>query len=217
MPSYTHKKLSGGVLAWLFVWSEVQTCIWPGWCHCHSLSLAPVKSRLVLPFWYRLTRVVPDKGPINGCVCVLYPQNSDRIVTIDSVTSFDPMYTTSYRWISAASSQAAASGRHQSTAGQQRTSSMLLLLSIDGTDRRTHGHYIACGPRQWAYLSDIMPDVTEPNRMPAMKSEYVSGTRKLRPQTKSNWNTVQRTKAPRFLRMIYDCMCYVNFNSRVSF
>ena len=25
-------------------------------------SLASVKSRLVLPFWYRLTRVVPDKG-----------------------------------------------------------------------------------------------------------------------------------------------------------
>ena len=23
------KKLSGGVLAWLFVWSEVHTCIWP--------------------------------------------------------------------------------------------------------------------------------------------------------------------------------------------
>ena len=23
------KKLSGGVLAWLSVWSEVQTCIWP--------------------------------------------------------------------------------------------------------------------------------------------------------------------------------------------
>ena len=41
------KKLSGEVLAWLSVWSEVQTCIWPSWCHCHSLSLAPVKSRLV--------------------------------------------------------------------------------------------------------------------------------------------------------------------------
>ena len=40
------------VLAWLSVWSEVQTCIWPSWCHCHSLSLASVKSRLVLPFWY---------------------------------------------------------------------------------------------------------------------------------------------------------------------
>ena len=33
------KILSGGVLAWLSVWSEVQTCIWPSWCHCHSLSL----------------------------------------------------------------------------------------------------------------------------------------------------------------------------------
>ena len=64
------KKLSGGVLAWLSVCSEVQTCIWPSWCHCHSPSLASLKSRLVLPFWYRLTRVVPDKGPLNGCVCV---------------------------------------------------------------------------------------------------------------------------------------------------
>ena len=63
------KKLSGGILAWLSVWSKVQTCIWPSWCHCHSLSLASVKSRLVLPFWYGLTRVVPDKRPLNGCVC----------------------------------------------------------------------------------------------------------------------------------------------------
>ena len=63
------KKQSGGVLAWLSVWSKVQTCIWSSWCHCHSLSLAPVKSRLVLPFWYRLTRVVPDKGLLNMCVC----------------------------------------------------------------------------------------------------------------------------------------------------
>ena len=60
----------GRVLAWLSVWSAVQTCIWPSWCHCHSLSLASVKSRLVLPFWYRLTRVVLDKGPLNVCVCV---------------------------------------------------------------------------------------------------------------------------------------------------
>ena len=58
------------MLAWLCVWSEVQTCIWPSWCHYHSLSLASVKSRLVLHFWYRLTWVVPEKGPINGCVCV---------------------------------------------------------------------------------------------------------------------------------------------------
>jgi len=61
------KKLSGGVLAWLSLWGEVQTCIWPSWCHCHSLSLASLKSRLVLPFCYRLTWVVPEKGPLNGC------------------------------------------------------------------------------------------------------------------------------------------------------
>jgi len=35
------------------------------------LSLASVKSRLVLPFWYRLTRVVPNKELLNGCVCLL--------------------------------------------------------------------------------------------------------------------------------------------------
>jgi len=57
------KKLSGGVLAWLSIWSEVQTCTWPSWCHCHSLPLASVKSRLVLPFWYRPTWLVPEKGP----------------------------------------------------------------------------------------------------------------------------------------------------------
>ena len=35
---------------------------------------ASVKSRLVLPFWYRLTWVVLEKGPLNGCarVCVCY-------------------------------------------------------------------------------------------------------------------------------------------------
>ena len=64
------KKLSGRVLACLFVWIEVWTCIWSSWCHCHSLFLASVKSRLVLPFWYWLTWVVPEKGPLNGCVCV---------------------------------------------------------------------------------------------------------------------------------------------------
>jgi len=58
------------VLAWLSVWSEMQTSIWPSWCHYHSLSSASVQSRLVLPFWYQLTHVVLDKGPLNGCVRV---------------------------------------------------------------------------------------------------------------------------------------------------
>ena len=53
--------MNGGVLAWLSVWSEVQTCIWHSWCHA-THSLASVKSTLVLPFWYRLTYVVLEKG-----------------------------------------------------------------------------------------------------------------------------------------------------------
>ena len=71
------KKVSGGVLVSLFVCSEVQTCIWPSWCHWHALSLASIKSILVLPFWYRLTWVVPEKGPsikwvcVCACVCVI--------------------------------------------------------------------------------------------------------------------------------------------------
>jgi len=36
----------------------------------HSLSLASVKYSLVLPFWYRLTRIVTEKGLLNGCVRV---------------------------------------------------------------------------------------------------------------------------------------------------
>ena len=62
------KKQSGGVLAWLSLWSEVQTCIWlmplPLTVSCLS------KIQIGIPFWYWLTRVVPDKGPLNGCVCV---------------------------------------------------------------------------------------------------------------------------------------------------
>ena len=57
------------MLAWLSVWGKVQICIWPRWCHCHSLSFASVKSRLFLPFWYWLIPVILDKGPLNTCCC----------------------------------------------------------------------------------------------------------------------------------------------------
>jgi len=33
----------------LCVWVKVQICIWPSWCHCHSLTLAPVN-----PDWFYL-------------------------------------------------------------------------------------------------------------------------------------------------------------------
>ena len=35
------------------------------------LSLASFKSRLVLPFWYRLTQVVVEKRPLNGFSAVV--------------------------------------------------------------------------------------------------------------------------------------------------
>jgi len=59
------KKLSGRVLAWLSVWRLA-------YGPADATAIASVKSRLVLPFWYWLTQVVPDKGLLNGCVCVCY-------------------------------------------------------------------------------------------------------------------------------------------------
>jgi len=50
--------------------ARCRACIWSSWNHCYPLSLVSVKYRLVVPFWYQLTQVVPDKGPLNVCVCV---------------------------------------------------------------------------------------------------------------------------------------------------
>ena len=57
------KKLSGGVLAWLSVRSEVQTCIWPiSWCF----------SKIQIGFTFLVPAYLgsPGKGPLNGCVCL---------------------------------------------------------------------------------------------------------------------------------------------------
>jgi len=65
------KKLSGGVLAWLSVWSEVQTCIRPSWCYCHSLSLDSVKPRLVFTFQVPSHLGSPGQRAVKQvCVCV---------------------------------------------------------------------------------------------------------------------------------------------------
>ena len=60
------KKLSGGVLVWLSVWSNclhmVQLMLLPSQT---TSSLASFKSRLVLPFCYRLA--AQEKRPLNGC------------------------------------------------------------------------------------------------------------------------------------------------------
>ena len=84
-------RLNDEVLVWLSVWSEVQIVyIWSSWCHCHPKtpsSLASFKSRLVLPFWYRLTQVVLETRPLNSCsvvvlVVVLMNVNSEDLVNL---------------------------------------------------------------------------------------------------------------------------------------
>ena len=96
LPSVLWRCWLGGRKGIRPVWSKVQTCIWPSWCHCHSQSLASVKSRVVLLVFlvpadlgspgkravkrvcvcvcvcvcYWLTQVVLEKRPLNGCFSV---------------------------------------------------------------------------------------------------------------------------------------------------
>ena len=67
------------------------SCLWQG-ADLHVAQLMPLpltiscssKSRLVLPFSYWLTRVVPDKRPLNGCCCCLK-------LAFTTVYTFNPM------------------------------------------------------------------------------------------------------------------------------
>jgi len=53
----------------------VVICLERGAVHMAQLMPLPLtvscfsKIQVGLPFWYRLTLVVPEKGPLNGCVC----------------------------------------------------------------------------------------------------------------------------------------------------
>jgi len=81
--------------AYLLLWAQqpgntnrllhLLSVLWRCWLGGRKgIRPASVKSRLVLPFWYRLTWVVPEKGSLNGCVCVcvcvllLWPLISDH-------------------------------------------------------------------------------------------------------------------------------------------
>jgi len=68
------------------------------------LSLGLAKCRLLLPFWYQLTRVVLKKGPLNGCVqyvcgvCACGPRNNkdsnagnSRVDELPTKTRFRPL------------------------------------------------------------------------------------------------------------------------------
>ena len=67
-------KTSGGVLAWLSVWSMVQTCIWPSWCHCHSLTVSCFsKIQIGFTFLVPAHPGSPGKRAVKrlcACVCV---------------------------------------------------------------------------------------------------------------------------------------------------
>jgi len=96
------KKLSGGVLAWLPVWSEVQICIWPSWYHCNSLSLASVKSRSGFTFLVVAHLGSPGKRAVKRvCVCVL----STEILRI-GLCVHEVLSTELIRWTQAASGAA---------------------------------------------------------------------------------------------------------------
>jgi len=65
-------KLSGEMLSWLSVWSEVQRFAYgPADATATPSSLAALKSRMVLPFCWRHTRVVLEKMAVKeGCCCL---------------------------------------------------------------------------------------------------------------------------------------------------
>ena len=61
-------KLSGGMLAWLSVWGRFAYSPADATATQHPCSS---KSRLVLPFGYRLTRIT--RRAVNGCCCCCWP------------------------------------------------------------------------------------------------------------------------------------------------
>jgi len=77
------KKPSGGVLAWLSVWSKVQTCMLP---LAQSMPLpltVSCFSKIQIGFTFLVLAHLgsPGKGPLDGCVCVCVIQGTTRYAT----------------------------------------------------------------------------------------------------------------------------------------
>ena len=123
------KKLSSGVLAWLSAWSEMVLHMSRLMPLC-SVSLASVKSRLVLPFWYRPTRVVPDKGPLNVCVCVCVC-SSDIKYDNATLLAFLPNFSSSCRSFSRAPDLCSSCSRRSSSSRRRRARSTAADIDAD--------------------------------------------------------------------------------------
>jgi len=53
--------------------TRCRLALWPSWCHCHPLSLASVKSRLVFTFLVLAHLGSPGQRAVKrGCVCVYF-------------------------------------------------------------------------------------------------------------------------------------------------
>jgi len=79
----SHHCLEGPTLFWALVCHSVQepSCLW---CHCCQLSPGVSWQEwhwhtcgvsVLLIFWYRLTHIVLDKGPLSGWRCVVVTQS----------------------------------------------------------------------------------------------------------------------------------------------
>ena len=90
----TCKKLSGEVLAWLSVWREVQTCIWPSWCHCHKNVSCFSKIQLGFIFLLPAHPGSPGKRAVKRvCVCIYI-----YIVRVQSLQATKPTITKLATW-----------------------------------------------------------------------------------------------------------------------
>ena len=70
-PACKKNRVVGCWRGYIYVWSEVQTCIWPSWCHCHLLSRF---SKIQIGFTFLVPAHLgsPGKRAIKRvCVCVI--------------------------------------------------------------------------------------------------------------------------------------------------
>jgi len=91
-----HKKLSGEELVWYLSGARSDL-------HMAQLMPSPLtvscfsKIQIGFSFWYWLTRVVPDKGPLNGCVCGVYRYTQTTFRNKQRMISWN-LYVTHIRW-----------------------------------------------------------------------------------------------------------------------